>query len=32
MAALEKLHAWNCEGVITNYPGVAKAYLSSIDA
>lgn len=29
MAGLEKLHAWDCEGIITNYPGVAKAWLAA---
>ncbi len=28
MAGLEQLHAWGCEGIITNYPGVAKAWLA----
>ena len=28
MAGLERLHAWGCEGIITNYPGVAKAWLA----
>ena len=32
MASLEQLCVWGVDGVITNYPGVAKAYLSSIDA
>ena len=32
MAALEQLRVWDCEGVITNYPGVAKAYISALDA
>lgn len=27
MAGLEKLFAWGCEGIITNYPGVAFAWL-----
>ena len=31
MLTLEKLHAWNCEGVITNFPGVAKAWLNSVE-
>ena len=32
MAALEQLRVWNCEGVITNFPGVAKAYIASIES
>ena len=31
MAALEKLHAWNCEGVITNFPGIAKSWLDTVE-
>ena len=32
MAALEQLRVWDCEGVITNFPGVAKAYIAALDA
>ena len=32
MLTLEKLCAWDCEGVITNFPGVAKAYIVSIES
>ena len=31
MAALERLHAWNCEGVITNFPGIAKSWLDTVE-
>lgn len=27
MAGLEQLHRWGCEGIITNYPGVASGWL-----
>ena len=27
MEGLEQLHDWGCEGIITNYPGVAKRWL-----
>ena len=27
MEGLEKLYAWGCEGIITNFPGVAKGWL-----
>lgn len=27
MAGLEQLHRWGCEGIITNYPGVAGGWL-----
>ena len=29
MGGLEKLYAWGCEGIITNFPGVAKGWLSA---
>lgn len=29
MAGLEKLYAWGCDGIITNYPGVAAAWLKA---
>ena len=29
MAGLEKLFTWGCEGIITNYPGVAAAWLKA---
>jgi len=32
MAALEQLRVWDCEGVITNFPSVAKAYIAALDA
>ena len=27
MAGLEQLHRWGCEGIITNFPGVASGWL-----
>lgn len=32
MAGLERLYAWDCEGIITNFPGVAKAWLAAKEA
>lgn len=32
MASLEQLQRWGCEGIITNYPGVAKAWLDRFAA
>ena len=32
MLTLEKLRAWGCEGVITNFPGIAKAWLTTVEA
>ena len=29
MAGLEKIYDWGCEGIITNYPGVAGAWLKA---
>lgn len=31
MLTLEKLHAWDCDTVMTNFPGIAKAWLDRID-
>lgn len=31
MAGLEKLYAWGCAGIITNYPGVAKKWLAAME-
>lgn len=32
MAGLEKLYAWGCEGIITNYPGVARTWLNAVES
>lgn len=31
MAGLEQLYAWGCEGIITNYPGVARKWLDAME-
>ncbi|MCK9547702.1 MAG: glycerophosphodiester phosphodiesterase [Sphaerochaeta sp.] len=30
MEALEKCHAWGCDGIFTNYPKVARAYVDCL--
>ena len=31
MEGLERLYEWGCEGIITNFPGVARGWLDSVE-